>query len=276
MFGNTTPLICSGADVEFPDNATIKVTSYKTVQPIFGRALNWDDATVAASASARVGSMNEGTCLFPFFQTPTSLADVWEEGSGIMMDPPVPTILKNGASGDPLTFDQPDENGASKIYDHISSPDACDADGQLSINDLITVDPGNMASLMKAFAEREQLWTDQGNCVEPDPTKAPYTVKPDGTVWNGSLQLTRDNCYRMGLLPITTDPDKKDATIEAFAVFWIGGYCDTKHDCSPPEELGIDKTKATVWGYYVGLAAPGGTDYRPYDGYGTKVVGLVP
>jgi hypothetical protein len=271
---------CDGADVAI-DDAKITVTAYRQVQPVFGAVLGWDPIEVSASASARVGSIEEATCLFPFFQTPTSLAGVWQAGSGIKFDPPVPTILKNGASGDPLTFDQPDEHGASKIYEHISSPDKCDADGQLSIDDVINIDPGNMSSLMKAFGERDQLVQDQGTCVPTAPTDPAYTIHPDGTVWKGSLELTPKNCYRMALLPITTDPTKKDAKIQAFAVFWIGGYCKSNGKngtCSstPPPELHIDKTKSVVWGYYVGLSAPGGTDYRDYDGYGTKVVGLVP
>ncbi|HEU5432818.1 MAG TPA: Tad domain-containing protein [Thermomicrobiales bacterium] len=268
---------CSGkADVVFLNNgSTIKVTSSRTVQPIFGAVVGWNPVQVSASASARVGSVKQSSCYFPLFQTKTMMASVWNNGTGTITMPPVPTKLKPNASGAVLAIQVNGSSSSSDWRDTVSSPDGCSHEIG-AVGSTIPTNPGTFAGpLNTAMVNRQALWMAQGNCVQPDPGKAPYTIKPDGTVWNGSLQLNTKNCYRMVLMPIG-DQENKPVKVIAFAVFWIGGFCDNQLSCSstPPASLTMGKNE--VWGYFVGFSAPGGTDYGTYDGYGTKVVGLVP
>jgi hypothetical protein len=76
MFGETST--CSDkADVTFPEEEggnAIRVRAYRTVQPIFGRVLGFEETVVWAQATARVGSLGV-SCLFPFFITENVITD---------------------------------------------------------------------------------------------------------------------------------------------------------------------------------------------------------
>ena len=90
----------SQADVEiletyFP-NDTIKVTAYKTINPIFGLALGFAEVEIGATATAVVGSIFQ-LCGAPLFQTQDLLESggVWGE-SGVILNKP--TIMKTSDS----------------------------------------------------------------------------------------------------------------------------------------------------------------------------------
>lgn len=279
MFGKTGT--CSNqADVTFPDSTTIRVKAYRTVQPIFGQIVGFSDTEVSATAKAVIGSPAKSGCYFPLTQYRDMLDNV-RDANGIRFDPPVATLLKaDPSSGEPLPLGVYGSNSSSAWQTVIGSEQGCDG-SSLNIGDPLDIKNGAFAGpLRNGLADRSDLWKAQGNCVQPNPGAAPYTVKPDGTVWRDSLMLDTKNCYRMVLIPVANSLNSK--RVVAFALFWIAGWCgqgqnptcrtDRNTTATPPAGLNVPSNG--VWGYYVGVAVAGGQDYQNYDGYGVKIVAL--
>jgi hypothetical protein len=282
---------CAGTDIQiyqtYAPNDTIKVKVHKTVRPIFGRVLGWDDVDVGATATALIGGV-ASACIFPLAQTPDLLqaSGVWD-GSGIILNKA--TVMKNGPSGEPLGLQVYDASSKSDWRIVVGSGAGCDG----SQDTTATTSPGAFnGPLDQGMTDRKALWDAQGNCPSNDATTY---LRSDGQLWKfplgtpNNILLTPETCYRMVKIPVL---DAKSAdlggaatwNIKGFAVFYIANWCgqhstpkQTSSGCTAPSPPLATSTlqKSEMWGYYVGLLAAGGTDYTGYTGFGTKVAVLI-
>ena len=272
-------------------NTKITVTAYKHVKPFMAGIFGWGGITIGAHATAIVGSVGSA-CTVPFFQTQDLLesSGVWG-GSGVILNKP--TVMKTDSSasnsGNFLALRVGDSSSASVFSNAISDVNRCLGPNAPQTSGDATSNTGNMVGPFDSGMQaRQAKWQTQGNCTSP--FVSDY-LKADGNLWNGGTQLTPETCYRMVTIPIMTGNaadynGTTTAKIKGFAMFYISNWCG--NSSTPKVKSGHCDWPATVpkpsptetfdngelWGYYVGFVA-GGTDYVPYDGFGTKVVALI-
>jgi Putative Flp pilus-assembly TadE/G-like len=274
-------------------NDTIKVTAYKTINPIFGMAVGFGSVEIGATAKALVGSVGSA-CGVPLFQTEGLLTSggVWGS-SGVVLNKPTIMKTSDSASGNFLALQLPSgSSSASDFRNSLANGAACAAAGAAEYSGSATTNPGNMVGpLDQGMKDRETAWTAQGNC--PSKIAGSY-LRSDGNLWKFPLgtanntQLTPSNCYRLIVVPvldanISTINGSTSLPIKGFAMFYISNWCGNQStpkvkagSCDAPGEgtgLPVLKT-GELWGYYVGFNASS-EDYIGYNGLGTKVYALV-
>jgi hypothetical protein len=265
----------------YAPNDTIKVTTYKKINPVFGIALGFGSIEIGAAATAMVGSI-AAVCPFPIFQTPEMLPG----GGPFNLEFYTLTALhlagSDNASGNFLTVDV--GNGAPAVLDAMVNRGCSEPIGPTAS----TETGGKIGKVVDGFQWRIFCASGQGSqpaqtpsCPAgpstcPSPDISTYLIQSPTGQFELSPGLTRDNCTRLVVLPIFPGPidaytGKTTVTIQGFAIYYIAGVCSAAK-CTHPT-LGELK-KGDSWGYYVRMA--GQTDqYTQYNGYGTKVFALV-
>jgi hypothetical protein len=265
-------------------NDTIKVTVHKDVHLIIGGMFDWKTVSISAHAKALIGGISPSACVFPLAQTPDLLPPA-TSGTGIQMYTPQRMKIQTNA-GIPLAL-QVDTSSSSKSWETVvGSPSGCN--GQVVSS--ASTKSGNFAGPVdKGLTDRQAAWTSQGNCLSPDPTI--YDPDRDGQLWNNGVQLDPVTCYRIIKVPVlnatsTSLTSNGTYSFAHIALFYIGGWCNSPGGCSQTatytdintgtaKSTTLTLVKGEIWGYYISLITQGGTDYKPYDGYGPKVAVLV-
>lgn len=288
---------CSGkADVEIKTtyftNDTIKVTTYKTINPIFGIALGFGSVQIGASATAIVGSVGSA-CGVPLFQTVGLLQSggVWGS-SGLILDKPTIMKTSDSSSGNFLGLQLPDgSSSGSDFRNALGNGARCASDTAPDYAGSATTNTGNMVGpLDQGMKDRETSWIAQGNCTSKYATDY---LRSDGNLWkyalgtSGNIQLTPTSCYRMVVIPIL-DANLADINgtksfkLKGFAMFYIANWCGNSSTpkvksgtCTADPSSSLPNLKdGELWGYYVGFVASS-DNYMGYNGFGTKVFALV-
>ena len=281
---------CSGkADVvisqKYVANDKITVTTYKTINPIFGLAVGFASIEIGASATAVVGSI-ASACPFPIFQTPEMLPGV---SAGSMAFYQLTAMHLQGAdnqAGNFLTLDV--GSGAPAVLDAMVN-NTCGA----PIGSTADTEPGaKINKVVDGFQWR--VYCAGGGGTQPGSTPAcapgasacpsadiaPYLVQSASGMYELSPALTRANCPRLVVVPILEGPidavnGKTGMKVLGFGVYYISGVCPPTgqaQTCAHPT-LGTLQ-KGDSWGYFVRMTGTS-TDYSGYNGYGTKVAALI-
>lgn len=281
MVGNTGS--CGGkADVTFSNgNTKIKVTTYKTINPVFGIALGFASVKIGASATAVVGSIATG-CPFPLFQTPEMMPGGTPSNIQFYTLTAMHLAGYNNQNGNFLTVDV--GSGAKAVQDAMTNND-CGTPMGLTMS----TEPGNMnGPVGKGFGWRLNCATGanppggtpscpSGASACPSADITPYLVQDPSGLYELSSSITRANCTRLVMIPIFPGPfsqynGKTTVNILGFAIYYISGYCASS-SCTVPGISGTLRNNE-AWGYYVRMAAQSDT-YIDYNGLGTKVFALV-
>lgn len=290
MFGKVATDNCANADLQvsqtYVPNDTIKATAYKTINPIFGIALDFASIEISATATAVVGSIHTH-CPFPFYQT----ADQLPGGSAgnLQFYTQIALHLEAGTQpNDYLTVDV-GQGGAGIL--HAMTQESC---GQPLPNPFQIKSGGTQGPVEDGFQWRlycagDSEYPKKPNNVKPDcPTPREQSTCPDNylSVANNYLvnteaglelspHITRANCLRLVVLPIAPPGpyanNQKSRALVGFAVFYISGFCN-KNSCDHPTFGTLKQGQA--WGYYVRMAADADL-FHGYDGLGTKVIALI-
>ncbi len=278
---------------------SIRVTTRKTINPIFGRAAlpPFQPVNISAYAIAVVGSIHT-VCVFPLFQTQNLLemSGAWSsDGNGNLVQFNVPTIMKTTSDGSTNgNFLYLQANGSSSkdaIRDAIGSPGGC---AQQS-GDTAETAPGNaVGPLDQGMASRASYWNNAsspGYCPSTSPT-----FNADGTAVHAAghplagQQLTPENCYRLVQIPmlagLSTDyVGQSPGQVIGYLTFYISNWCggnsdppkgspDAQHCPAPAGTTLPPLGWGELWGYYLKYEAVTDKPITPYDGLGTKVVVL--
>jgi hypothetical protein len=288
---------CSSlADVEilqtYYPNDTIRVTAYKTINPIFGVAVGFGSVEIGASATAVVGSIFQ-LCGVPLFQTQDLLeaGGVWGE-SGVILNKPTIMKTSDSASGNFLALQVDGSSSASDWRDALGNPEHCLGEDAPVYGDTATTNPGNMdGPFDKGMKDRKAAWEAQGNCLS---MFASDYLREDGNLWKyplgtaGNFQLGPETCYRIVVIPILEGVlaedfnGSKEKKIQGFAIFYIANWCGQSSSpkvqsgtcpAPPPNPEGValgQMSRSELWGYYVSFVAVSDY-YMPYNALGTKV-----
>lgn len=279
---------CSGkADVAVSTtnfaNDTITVTVHKTVNPIFGRILGWNNIDVSADATAMIGGL-AGICGAPLFQTQDLLqaGGVWGS-SGLALNQP--TVMKlgssSGASGNFLALVTPLGTGANNWRSALGDPTHCLGEEDYVYSGTGETEPGNMSGpFNQGMNDRKAAWVAQGNCLSNFATDY---LRSDGKLWkyplgtDNNIELRPDTCYRMAFIPIldaslSAINGRKTFPIKGFALFYMSAWCNN-NNC-PASGAIPAMQKSELFGYYVGFTTVADT-YVGYNGYGTKLFVLI-
>jgi hypothetical protein len=259
-----TGTTCAGlADVSFLEQDTaVRVTAYRTVQPIFGQVLNFDSIEVSAQATARIGSLGS-TCLFPLFVTTDQLT------AGTEFYVPIAFAPANTAV-DVGSGSQAVREAMEELECEGGSPTSFDG----AIGQDVPVKPGSATQFKGGWeAIAEQATSAESACPSTDIVT--YTIVDAGGDTKLDPSLTTENCPRLILIPILPPGDyggNSSGVIQGFIPFYFAEYCDTSGGCPMPNGGTVERHKA--WGYYVRMDVTSLTffDYQP--DYGTKVVAL--
>jgi hypothetical protein len=265
----------------YAPNDTIKVTTYKKINPVFGIALGFGSIEIGASATAVVGSI-ASVCPFPIFQTPGMLPGGTPSSVQFYSLTALHLSGADNQKGNFLTVDV--GNGANAVLDAMVN-NKC---GQ-PIGPTVTTEPGGkIGKVVDGFEWRVGCASGSGALPNQTPSCPPAgstCPSPDITSYlqvsaTGQYELnpaiTRENCTRLVVLPIFPDPfsgykGKTTVTIQGFAIYYIAGICSSAK-CTHPT-LGA-LTKGDSWGYYVRMAGQA-DQYTGYNGFGTKIFALV-
>jgi Flp pilus assembly protein TadG len=272
------------------DSDTVRVTAHKSYHPVMG--FGWVDIQLKTRATAIVGSV-ASACVGPLFQTQDRLqsAGVWGS-SGVTMN--VPSIMKTNSSdsnsGNFLFLQAGGSSSAADIRYALGHPGNCYTSNAPQTSGSAVTAPGNsVGPLDQGMADRRAAWVAQGNCPNANPTTY---LTADGRLFNGSVELTPATCYRMIVIPLLSGAASSyngsmSGQVLGFLSFYISNWCgqnsvpakgsgsDSSH-CAAPAGTSLPQLAVgELWGYYVGVTAAGGSDYKPYDGYGTKIVALI-
>ena len=281
MFGKTGG--CLGKlDVAFTTgsvaNDTVKVTAYKTITPMFGSLLGWDDFEVSATAKAKVGSAG-ASCPFPIFLTEDMLPP------GIYPDKvQFFSLIKIDFKGDAIDTG----TGANGVQQGMYGNDCS---GKVKVGGTVSNKPGEMTGpLLRGFEWR--LYCANDGSGKPSNTPSCPTGLPSGSTCPGTDltayletiggvkqlkgQVNSGTCMRLVVLPVLegTMADwslgKASGKVLGFAYYYISGVC-TRPTCNNTPVGSL--SKGDSWGYYVRSATA--SDFaRAYDGYGTTVISL--
>jgi hypothetical protein len=261
MFGKTETCTNSKAEVTFLGGGNaIRVTAFRTVQPVFGQALGFQPVEVYARATAQIGSVGSA-CLFPFFLQTNETENPFTRA----------TIIRGS------TIDV--GSGTDAIVEAMQI-DACadetDLDGQVSLADPVDLQPGASAARLQGWNDRFQNVEDSA-CPYGD-VNAHYRVVNAAGEYELLSTLTPTNCPRLIIMPVLPSPpgggeykgNEDNIPIQGFAAFWVEDYC--KLSKCPDPDGGEDLLKGDVWGYFVPLSVSSDT-YTTYNpAFGTKVV----
>lgn len=290
---------CAGkADVTFPTETRITVTSVRDVVPLFGSIVPLDFATipVGADATAMVGSIRL-LCTFPLFQTQNLLeaSGAWQPNGADMLEFNVPMVMKttsnDNASGNFLFLQANGSSSKSDIRGAIGSPAGCSGG---EITDSATTATGNaVGPLDQGMETRRGHYMNSGSagyCPDAAPTfnAEGIAIHP----YRSGELLTTKNCYRLVQFPLlegvsTSFNGTTTAKIRGFLTFYISNWCGQSSDppkgsgsdaqhCAPPGGTGLPELKlGELWGYYLRHQAITNDPVQAYDGLGTKVVILV-
>ena len=265
----------------YAPNDTIKVTTYKQINPIFGIALGFGSIEIGASATAVVGSI-ASSCPFPIFQTP----EMMPGGSASNLQFYTLTAMHLSGSdnqqGNFLTVDV--GNGARAVRDAMMNKDC-----GVQIGPTANTKPGgSVGPVLDGFQWRIYCASGSGtqpnqspSCPAgpsacPSPDISQYLVLSSTGQYELEPTINRDNCTRLVVLPIFPGPfgqytGNETVSILGFAFYYISGVC-LDPTCSHPT-LG-EMNKGDSWGYYVRMAGQA-DQYTGYNGFGTKIFALV-
>jgi hypothetical protein len=292
MFGKSGDC-ASRADVtigtKYVPNDTITVTTYRTVTPLFGQIIGFDDVEVWAKATAVLGSI-AAACPFPIFQAPEMLPTAANNEIDFYTLVAMHLSGADNQQGNFLTIDV--GSGANAVLDAMVN-NTCGT----PITETVDTEPGGkIGKVVDGFQWRVHCATGSGTkpggtpacpagmppsaCPNPELSLSTYLVtSPSGAI-ELSPTITRDNCPRLVVLPILQGPfdainGREDMTLLGFALYYIAGVCPpTGNDqtCTHPT-LG-ELQKGDSWGYFVRMTGTS-SDYSAYNGFGTKVVALI-
>lgn len=270
MFGETGS--CSDdADVTFPaDYGTgnsVRITAFRTVQPIFGQIVGFDPVEVWAEAEARIGSLGSA-CLFPLFLTTDQVTSSTEffvpvkfSDANAAIDVGSGSQAVREAMADPRCGDDDDDD----------SPTSFDAE----IGDEVDTKPGSATQFRGGWDRIEANATSAGSSC-PNPDISTYTTQNAAGQTELLPSITIENCPRLIIVPVLppgTYNGNASGIIQGFVPFYFAGVCDDKKGCTVPGIADpVERHKA--WGYYVQLDLTSLTysDYQPE--FGTKIVSL--
>jgi hypothetical protein len=268
MFGETST--CSDkADVTFEDGgSSIRVKAYRTVQPIFGQVLGFEETVVWAQAKATVGSLG-ASCLFPFFITEQVLAD--------NPDFYAPVAFRK----DNFDTDGNDDGGtinvgggANGVRDAMLETTCTGEDATTlvgTVGDVVDTKPGD-------FAQFKAAWdTIAGRATTsacPDPDVSTYLTLIDGEyVLDPAITLA--TCPRIAIIPVLENGDyghgNSSGELVGFIPFYFAEKCNSNTCANTPAG---PLTKWDFWGYFVRLDATGlgWTEFDPT--FGITIVAL--
>jgi hypothetical protein len=269
MFGETST--CSDqADVTFPEEDggnAIRVKAYRTVQPIFGQVLGFEETVVWAQATARVGSLG-AACLFPFFITQQVL-----DANDDFYAPVVfrKSNFEKAGNDDGGVLDV--SHGASGIRDAMLDPKCTDPDDSntigAAVGDVVDTKPGDFAQFKAAWDEIADDAVAPGSTC-PDKHVSTYL---DGEELDPTLTLA--SCSRLVVIPVLENGDysggNSSGEIVRFIPFYFALRCNS-NTCNDPDVGPL--AKHDVWGYFVRLDVAG-LGYIEYDpNSGTRMVAL--
>ena len=255
MFGKLATPTCSGkADVTFPDSTTVRVTAYRTVQPIFGQVLGFASVEVSAQATAKVGSLG-ASCIFPFYITKSQLT------ASPTFFAPIKFTNANTAGG---AIDV--GGGANGVRDAMSAT-ACASSPPASfegtVGQTVTTKPGALDQFKDGW---DTIATAAATSSCPDKHVSTYLTQDAAGRYELLPTITRTNCPRLIVIPVL-DGGK----IAGFIPFYFALKCD-ENTCDDPDVGAM--TRNDFWGYYVrlDLTSLKYSDYQPE--FGTQIVSL--
>ena len=256
MIGKTAT--CSGkADVTFADGGTsIKVTAFRTVQPIFGQIIGFDPIEVSAQATARIGSLGSA-CVFPFFMTSSLLS-----GSAFF----APVVFNNAHStGGAIDVG----SGASAIRDAMA-PSACSSSPPKSFEGTVGQTVGIKSGALDQFKSGwDNIATAAATSSCPNVHVTSYLVQDAAGRYELNPTVTLANCPRLVIIPVLDNVTSRK--IIGFIPFYFALKCESS-TCNDPDVGTLSKND--FWGYYVrlDLTSLKYSDYRPE--FGTQIVSL--
>lgn len=265
---NGTTATCSGlADVAFPelDDTAVRVTAYRTVQPIFGQILGFPSVDVSASATARIGSLSS-TCLFPFFISKETFDDTTLFNQIIFSD--------TTSTGDAI--DVASGSGPNGVRGAME-PGACDADPPKSVvgevDQGIETKPGDLTQF-------RQGWDSIADSAIGPSSSCPNVDVSSYLTLNAAGEqelvpgVTPATCPRLIIIPVVQMTASKAGTIVGFVPFYFSRNCNPDNGSTCDDANVGPLEKGDFWGYIVRLELVG-LDYTNYQPeFGTKIVAL--
>jgi hypothetical protein len=194
--------------------------------------------------------------------TTDRLGSVWGS-NGVVLNTPTTMKIKLG-NGDFGLLDV--GNGASDIRDALALKNPCaGSQGPQTAGSAATKGGRNFGPVDQGLNDRKTKWVAQGNCLSDNPLV--YYNATDGQLYNGSLLLTTQNCYRMIVIPLfagtwQTVASNNGGSIMGYLTFYISSWCKKGSAC-----------EGDVTGYFLSGPVAASGDYTNYYS-GEKVIVL--
>jgi hypothetical protein len=252
------------ADVTSPTAHEVKVTTSRTVAPIFGQLIGMTAVEVVASATARIGSLGS-TCVFPLFLTTDQVTN----------SPEFFVPVKFAPANTAIDVD----NGSQAVREAMEDLE-CDEDGgdatsfTAGVGSSVDIKPGSATQFEGGWEAIADQATSAGSSC-PNQDVSTYVTTDAAGEPQLDPTLTTENCPRLILVPVLPPGNyggNSSGVIEGFIAFYFAEVCSNNQGCPMPN--GGTVLNHQAWGYFVQIDVTSATftDYDPESG--TKIVSL--